>query len=57
MLFFFLSLILLFFDTRTDPQVQSLRRKQEQLRKLALEAREKGILIFFMIIHDHSYYL
>jgi coiled-coil and C2 domain-containing protein 1 len=27
-----------------DPQVQSLRRKQEQLRKLALEAREKGDL-------------
>jgi hypothetical protein len=43
--FFFLVLIILYLDTQTDQQVQSLRLKQEQFQKLAFQAKQKGIFI------------
>ncbi len=53
----FLKIHVFFVYIRADPQVQAIRLKQEQYRKLALDARQKGILLLFIIIHDHSYYL
>lgn len=38
-------LIIQFLDAQNDQQVQTLRLKQEQYRKLALQAKENGLVL------------